>query len=159
MMKIEETKITKLMIPRDRGLDSISIYLENYEPGVGRITIVCYNEVWTAFWGAMGSSAESDCNVQKFFCSCDEHYLAKNLSRIEPRIYDVNQIQIDIERAGVTRNREDPWNDLEVMEKLYGSDPVDWACNVPTTANPKYEYLCRVIRAVQKGLREWAGEK
>ena len=58
----------------DHKLDPIRVITENFEPGKGRIIIVCYDASWVGYWGAMGGRT-----VEEFFLSCDAGYLASNL--------------------------------------------------------------------------------
>ena len=52
-MKIEASKVTKLLISEVQGLDPITVFLEDYEPGKGKITVSCWGKSWTAYWGGM----------------------------------------------------------------------------------------------------------
>lgn len=58
-----------LDVPR---LDPVHVYVEDYEPGRGRITIACYGKAWAfvAFWGAMSGRS-----IIEFFTDCDAGYL------------------------------------------------------------------------------------
>lgn len=66
-------------IPAQKGLDPITVFLKDYEPGRGEITITCYGDAfggsWTNFWGAMGK----DRGIREFFLSCDNGYLLSKL--------------------------------------------------------------------------------
>ncbi len=57
------------------GLDPITVYVENYEPGKGRMVVTCYASAWTAFWGAMGVEK----NLEEFVASCSPDYVADNM--------------------------------------------------------------------------------
>ncbi len=143
-MDIEVSQIIKVgLFDLDR-LDPVTIFIENFSDGVGRITIVCYGKAWTSFWGAMGK----DNDVAEFFCSCDEYYLAKNLSDISATVIDYEKISDDI-GCDVDRNSM-AYNDDKLCN-VYG---VEWYMDLPQTSNPDYKYLCRIILAVQEGLRK-----
>jgi len=148
-MKIESSQVRKLKLYDIDRLDPVSIFLEDFTRGAGQITICCYGEAWTSYWGAMG-----DQSIAEFFCGCDEHYISKNLSRIDSTSYDIDAIREQAGEQGIGCYRDDPWNDYEFMDKMYGSDMYDWADGLPKKANPDYRYLCRIILMVQKGLRE-----
>ena len=47
-MKIKESTVRKLTISDIERLDNINVYLEDFEPGHGQITIKCWNEVWSS---------------------------------------------------------------------------------------------------------------
>ncbi len=57
------------------GLDPVTVYVENYEPGKGRMVVTCYASAWTAFWGAMGA----DTTLEQFVASCSPEYVADNM--------------------------------------------------------------------------------
>lgn len=67
--------VSRLYIEEVSGLDPVTVLLENFAAGVGRITIICWGEVWTSFWGGMNGDS-----VEKFFLRCGSEYLADNLS-------------------------------------------------------------------------------
>lgn len=43
-------------IARTRNADPITIFLQDWGAGRGRMTIVCASQAWTCSWGAMGAS-------------------------------------------------------------------------------------------------------
>lgn len=153
-MKIENTQVTKLVLSGLDRIDPISVFAEDYGKGRGRITITCYGKAWTSFWGAMG-----DRTISQFFCSCDEHYLAGNLSNIDSTVYDIDELEKQAEEKGIKFHRDDPWHDYEFMDAMYGGDMGEWHSALPEKPNPDYEYLCRIIKAVQAGFLEQADRK
>lgn len=74
-MKITKKPLEMLVIEDLPNLDPVRVVLENFEPGKGRIIIVCYDAAWVGYWGAMGGDT-----VQDFFIRCDAGYLSQNLS-------------------------------------------------------------------------------
>lgn len=60
-----------LRIPAGDKLDAIIVYFEDEAPGQGRMTIACYGDAWTAWWGSMG-----DRTVRQFVAGCDAGYLS-----------------------------------------------------------------------------------
>lgn len=56
------------------GLDPITVYVEEYRPGSSRITVQCYAQAWTAYWGAHGARP-----VERFVASADADYVADGL--------------------------------------------------------------------------------
>ena len=149
-MKIEQSTVTKLYLTDLDRLDPVTVYLEDFLPGQGKITIECFGESWSSYWPAMGGT------IAQFFVSCDEHYLAKNLSRIDAEIYDLDAIRDAANENHIECVRDDPWNDLEFLTEMYGPDPADWHDSLPKMKNPGYEYLCRIIKTVQQGLNKAA---
>jgi len=153
-MNIAESSVKRLTIRDIDRLDTITVFLEDYGPRQGSITIKCYGKAWTAYWGGMG-----ELDIAGFFCSCDEHYIAKNLSDIQSTIYDIDAIQDAAEKKGVECHRDDPWNDYEFLNAMYGGDIMEWHDSLPKMPNPDYRYLCRIILAVQRALRTEAAEQ
>lgn len=148
-MNKNESQTTKLNITDIDRLDPITVFVEDIAPGKGIVTITCYGEAWTAYWGSIG-----DMTIKEFFCSCDEHYIANKLSNIEPRVYDIDAIRSQAEDRGVECWRDDPWNDYHFLSEMYGPDMVDWGDSLPKKPNHKYQYLCRIIKTVQQAFSE-----
>ena len=64
----------KVIIPSSGDLDQVTVYIENFEPGKGQITILCYGSAWTAYWGAMGEES-----LEEFFVTATADYLFNRL--------------------------------------------------------------------------------
>lgn len=167
-MKITQSQIQKIRLTEISGLDPVDVMIENHEPGKGRITIRCAGDVWTAYWGSMGGGS----TVQAFFTNCSPCYLAGNLSSgIRRTITDTDAIEDHIKRrvikmridgdltADDARDLYDEAHLYQSVEALHFWDRAveilgdDWWFDLPERQNPAYEYLCRVIAAVQEGLR------
>lgn len=57
-MQIKRSTIEKIRIEDiqdSHRLDPVEVIAENIGPGTGKITISCYGQVWTGFWGFWGS--------------------------------------------------------------------------------------------------------
>lgn len=74
LMRIETTPVEALRILDAPALDPITVFLQDFGPGRGRITVECYGEVWTTYWGAMG-----DKTIRQFVCAVGAYYLYANL--------------------------------------------------------------------------------
>lgn len=173
-MKIQVSTNIKLSLTELKYLDSITIYLENFEPGRGKITIECFGKSWSSFWPAMGGR-----RVEEFYVSCNDEYLAKNLSDCRSHIpvtapselcnYLRPQI-INQRRAGELKKEQarrfweeaetitlasDYCSNTELMHDVLGDD---WWLSLPERENPDYNYLIRVIRAVREGLRQYIAQ-
>lgn len=147
-MNIEQSKITKLLIRDLKALDPVTVTIEDLHEWAGIITITCYGKAWTAYWGSMG------CNLAEFFCSCDNQYIAKNLSDLDNEVYDADKMNTDAEAAGISIwGRDDPWNDYDLMSQLYGNDMSEWSYQIPKKSNSEYTYLIRIIEAVKDALK------
>lgn len=59
-----------MLIKDYSGLDPVSVFLEDFESGKGKITIECYGKYWSAYWGAMGERT-----ISEFFSSCSDNKL------------------------------------------------------------------------------------
>ncbi|HEY6437865.1 MAG TPA: hypothetical protein VIY47_14840, partial [Ignavibacteriaceae bacterium] len=109
-LQIEKSKITKLTITGADRLDPVSVFLEDFEPGVshnnetipsgvGKITIECYGKSWSAYFGGMGTEKGPDgkparpSTIAEFFTQMDQNYLAKRLSDISSSLIDNDSIQ------------------------------------------------------------------
>lgn len=148
-MGIISSQVTKLHITGLDRLDPVHVFIENLRKGEGRITITCYGKAWSSYWGAMGSNT-----LEQFFCSANEQYLSNKLSTIDSESYDVDAIRKDAEERGIECWRDDPWNDYDFLNKMYGGDMIGWHDSLPKMVNPDYSYLCRIIKAVQDALAE-----
>lgn len=73
-MEVVKSTVRRIEIFNLPRLDPIRVYLEDYDPGKGRITISCYDAAWVGYWGGMGGKT-----IAQFFTSCDAGYLAGNL--------------------------------------------------------------------------------
>lgn len=174
-MKIETKQITTLLITDVAALDPVTVFLENYAPGRGKITIECYGESWTAFWGGMSGNT-----VEVFFCRCDENYLANKLSSIAGDIFDEVAAREMIKKAILELRKSDEvygWEARATIDNLDGYESVDdyirstddvikkvigdepWHMDWPTKPNPDYVYLCRIINTVKEALKTDAATK
>ena len=157
-MNIKTTQVTKHLLTNLDRLDPISVVTENMGEGRGKITIECYGEAWSSYWGAMG-----DRTIEQFFCSCDEHYIAKNLSpHLDSEIYDGDAMQQLIKDSGLEyayEQRDDPWNDHDLMCDMFGPDPYNWYDQIPKMTNPDYAYFCRIINTVKAALKQTEGSQ
>lgn len=171
IMKIQKSQITKLTITDIPQLDSIALYLEDYKIGQGKITITCFNESWSYYWGSMG-----DRTLAEFIVDCDNHYLSQKLNpSIEADIIDEDGMDDFAKKEVIRRRREgsldkkeardiyDRCHDLYEMKAydsqeyaciMYRAFGDDWWEFYPTKPNPKYQYFCRILDAVKEALRQ-----
>lgn len=170
-MQITASLVRKITVSEIESLDPISIYIEDYAQGKGKLIITCHDESWSYYWGAMGTQ-----NLAQFILTADNDYLAKKLSPSTPStINDDDSIEIQAKRHIIERRKEDGLNkedarklyDLcpklqeykdydiatysDIMYEIYGDEW--WDC-LPTKPNPKYQYLHRIIDVVKEALRK-----
>ena len=74
-MIINEINVTQLEIRDAKALDPIRVVMEDSSPGKGMVTISCYGQAWSTFWGAMGNNTVAD-----FVRKMDAGYIAGKLS-------------------------------------------------------------------------------
>ena len=174
---VEFSQATKVVITGVPDLDRITAFIEDYEPGRGKITINTFGQSWTAGWGAMAGR-----DVATFFCDCGAEYIAGCLSpMLRSRRYDA---QVLVEQARTTiierrRGRSLDYSDLEkdqarelfdetsyfvdcdnpyslpsdTMAAIFG-DEWRYYLDFHNSPNPDYYHLCRVIEAVQSALKQ-----
>ena len=56
-------------------LDQVTAFLEDFEPGRGQLTLVCWGRAWTHFWGAMGNGS----TLSEFLSRASTGYLVGKL--------------------------------------------------------------------------------
>ncbi|EKO3439457.1 hypothetical protein NTE19_003349 [Vibrio fluvialis] len=179
-MKVTTSNVVRIQLTELDRLDPITIFLEDFEPRKGKITIECYGQSWSSYWGGMG-----DRSIAEFFIDCNNSYLAGNLSRISSDVDDYEGLgkklkkaileqhankQIDddekddlldeLEEAQSYLNDDDgmAWCKMDgaILPKVFGDD---WWYSIPKKSNHEYQYLCRIIDAVRAGLVEYLKEK
>ena len=164
-MKIEQNKVTNIRLTDIDGLEPITVFLEDFRLGRGKITIECGGKSWSSFWNAMG------CSIAEFFVSCDDDYLIESLSNIDRvLIIEGQELQehckskiIDMRNKGEIEQNEAEellkrakqiacyTDDVQLIKRVYGSC---WSVHLPIKRNPKYQHLSQIVKAVQEGLRE-----
>lgn len=146
-MEISKKEITKLTIIDIKGLDPVNVIMEDFGPGQGKITVDCYGEAWTAYWGAMGNEG-----IAEFINTADVGYLAGKLSTVDESVIDYGKISQDID-SEVDRDTLAFYDDDLVS--VYGSD---WRMCLPTKINSEYGYLCRIVGAVKEAVASILGQ-
>jgi hypothetical protein len=56
-------------------LDPVTAFIEDFEPGRGQLTLVCWGRAWSHFWGAMGK----DNTVEQFVTGAWTGYIVDKL--------------------------------------------------------------------------------
>lgn len=75
--------LTVVEIPRQQydankgmdELDPVTAFMQDFEPGRGELTLVCWGRAWTHFWGAMGDGS----TLRDFLLSASTGYLVGKL--------------------------------------------------------------------------------
>lgn len=74
-MQITQTSARLLTIADAPGLDPIDVFIQNYEPGKGRMTIRVWDRAWTCAWFAMRGLT-----IEQFFIKADADYIWTNVN-------------------------------------------------------------------------------
>ncbi|CAH0531245.1 hypothetical protein [Vibrio hippocampi] len=177
-MKIEQSNVTKLYLSEIPRLDPIGVFIEDYSKSQGKITIECFGESWSHYWGAMGGRT-----LAEFFTSCNTSYLAGKLSDIKSGLDDYEAFElkakkeilklrradeIDLDKARYLYDEVDisslddddgEWwckENCDILSEIFGEE---WWYSIPQKENPDYTYLCRIIESVQDGLKQFTKSK
>ena len=176
-MKVERSQVTKYLITNS-GLDSITVFVEDTEKATegsdgswtaqtvitsGKITIECYGESWSAYFGSMGGR-----DLIEFFCSCDDDYLVGKLKPMSMTLPDEDGVGDVLKKEIIRQRREGELSNHDardlfdiaddvvyglhegLMEEVFGDD---WWYSMPEVPNPKYVYLCRIVSTVRDAFK------
>ncbi|AIN19973.1 hypothetical protein CH54_1435 [Yersinia rochesterensis] len=66
--------VTRIYIEGAQALDAITVLMEDMQPGVGRITIICWGKVWTSFFGGMSGDT-----IRQFILRTGDDYISSSL--------------------------------------------------------------------------------
>lgn len=170
-MKVTKSTVEKMTITEVPNLDAVAVMVENFGPGAGKITITCFGEAWSGYWGAMGEQN----TMATFFCKCDKHYLANKLKTgIKSEIDDEEEGALRTAlRTQIIKNRRSGglthekarvhWSVADLPTDAYGRPDPDvfyeifgdeWYLHLPKKPNPDYEYLCQIIEATQAAFKQ-----
>lgn len=69
-VRVERSTAEVVTITGGEALDPITVYLQDFGFGRGRITIECYGKVWTTYFGAYGNGT-----LAQFVGRADRYYL------------------------------------------------------------------------------------
>jgi hypothetical protein len=69
-----EMTVECLVIPERDGLDTITVFWQNFELGKGRVVIECWGCAWASYFGGMGNKT-----IQQFFSMASNGYLVNKL--------------------------------------------------------------------------------
>jgi len=169
-MKVEQSMVTKLTISDVPDLDPIAVYLEDQGVGRGKITITCFDDSWSYFWGAMGDGYDIRC----FFLKADTDYIA---GKLQPLLKDTVNDFCNLEkhaRQHIRKERregnipkeearelfeaaehletmqdDDPTEYRDLMYRIFGDE---WWYNVPQQPNHEYERLCSIINTIKEAI-------
>lgn len=172
-MKWTESTAVKLVITQIPHVDPVTIFLENYGGGRGKLTIETFGEAWSSYWGAMGGGR----TLEQFILKCDNHYLSKNLATLAALSEsDYDGFLLNAKRH-VIRERQtgaidkararDKWNLISEVtpEKGYFDQESNWDTlaaiagdewwyDIPKKDSAVYNQLCIILNALKTCLAE-----
>ncbi|MDP3978380.1 MAG: hypothetical protein Q8P85_10370 [Pseudomonas sp.] len=149
----------------------------------GKIIIECYGKSWSSYWGGMGGGtvAQFFCRCSAgYLAGCLAPQLDSSRYSSDALVTLARKTIISRREGWRHRNHEFSWLDKEECRRLYdrteeleGADTLEQAinwngdligkifdttepwhyANSATGPNPDYQYLCRIIAAVQEALR------
>ena len=61
--------------PNRCDIDPLTVFFEDFDPGQGQVTIVCWGRAWSHYWNAMGP----ECTAESFFLKASPDYLVGKL--------------------------------------------------------------------------------
>lgn len=184
-MKIEKSTVTKLVLSELERIDPITVILEDIALNRGKIIIECYGKSWSSYWGSMGGDLAKFftwCSADYLVGSLAPQLNSSRYSG-DALVTLARKTIISRREGWRHRNHEFSWLDKEECRQLYdgteelgGADTLEQAINwhgdllekifdttepwhyaaSATEPNPDYQYLCRIIKAVQQALKQLA---
>jgi hypothetical protein len=167
-MLVTQAKIQKIEITEVKRLDRIGVFIEDIEPGEGRITIEVYGRSWTSYWPAMSGRL-----VSKFFMETSNDYLIGCLSNVSEYVIDEDELIKMIQKEIIGQRRHGAISEgeaRELFDDVACSEVIEWinqpgACEqffeceiwevtFPQKINHEYEYHSRIVDAVKAALKE-----
>jgi hypothetical protein len=74
-----ELSTKSLHITGAPNLDAILVCFTDFGPGKGMVTLVCFGNAWSAYFGSMGGGAGSELSIREFFLGAGTDYLTNKL--------------------------------------------------------------------------------
>lgn len=173
-MKVEQSKVTKLVISEVQNHDPIHVYLEDYgDNRRGRVTISEFGKSQSCYWGGMGMS------LAEFLSWITNQYWIGYLdSRLESEIDADNEENIAFVKKEIMRCRRkgiidefdarSMFDDVEYSEdimhdilyprlgddykKLFDRDP--YSANWPKQENPDYWRMDSRLNVIREALKQ-----
>ncbi|XOY28663.1 hypothetical protein ACLIX2_09195 [Proteus cibi] len=172
-MKVEQSKVTKLVISEVKNHDPIHVYLEDYgDNRRGRVTISEFGKSWSCYWGGMG------CSLVEFIHRINNHYwIGKLDSNLISEIDADNDANAEYAKKQVIELRKDDeidqyeareyWDLIELSDnvkddccnsfiggKLTTLFDDAWHGDWPSIPNPKYIRMESRLIAVREALKQ-----
>lgn len=179
-MQVNMRRVVNLTVSEVDDLDPIRITISSTHIGDGQITLECTGKLWSSRWYAMRdqTTASLFCSCNEHYLAkklSDYPEWVIDYERIESMLQEDlgERIQgVFAARRDHTINRDEIQDCDPLVEKLVDFQPIKdeltlqenscimqeiygsgWYDKLPTKRNPEYSFLCKVILAVQYGLR------
>lgn len=154
-MEIKKQKVLRYILSGHDDLDDVTMIIEDTKSGHydapcrGKVTLECYGQSWSAFWGAMGGDS-----VLEFIDTTNVGYLVGCLDRgLSSTVFDFEKITDAVRKLEGCEDVCIEENNALVFDselaRVYGPD---WRGCLPEIPNPKHEYLCRIVKAVKEAV-------
>ncbi|MFC6299640.1 hypothetical protein GNF76_27165 [Pseudomonas sp. CCM 7893] len=175
-LQVERSTVTKLVITGAPNLDPITVFLEDLAPCKGKITVSCWGKSWTAYWGGMWDGL----NVGQFFCELNTSYIIGYFAQgMSSQQFSAEALADKVRREILQMRRDHDLDDSDARDLYDEADDIRhvnsidslggahhqlmrqvlgdewWHLSVDATEpNPDWDYLERIIQAVQQALRQ-----
>lgn len=150
-MKISTRQVELMTISCLPGLDPVRVILDDYGPGMGRLTVGCFGDAWEHYWGAMGDHH----TLRTFLLKAHEDYIVTKLLPGPDRELDFEAISKAVgQDFSVNNYYELGCLDHQLLVCAYGED---WQHNLPEKHTRDYQYLTKIINSVKAALSSEAG--
>ena len=163
-MKISTSMVKKIRITELEKLDPLTVIVENFGKGSGKIIIECFGESWSHFWSHMGEQY----TLETFFCKASDDYLAGKLCRGREDEPDWDGMPKHLRGEIVRMRREGEMSKREAREQYDEAGSInsefevqsnsdllslvlgdDWMRCIPDRPTREYKYLCKIIPVVK----------
>ena len=165
-MKIEVSQVKKVLITGIQDTDPITVILENYVLGKGKIIIQSQSMAVANYWPGMG-----DKTIEQFFSAAPDDYLMSKLfSGIDfiedfcgfPNVVKAaiikKRLSGDLDKDKAREYYDDVkdaiWDseddlDVSAMQEIIGDE---WWLAIPKIRSPEYERLLKKVKIVKQAL-------
>lgn len=142
-MEIKKSVVTKLTLTGIENLDPVSVFLEDYKLGQGKLTVECFGDAWSHYWGAM-----ADRNLVVFIAQAGADYITGKLfpSEMNRHVIDYDKISYEI---GEDVDEHTLLLHEDKVAEVYGEC---WQFELPNKESHHWKYLYRIVLAVKEAV-------
>ncbi|MEO9387117.1 hypothetical protein [Chromobacterium phragmitis] len=172
-MRLEISTIQKIAVSGIDGIDPFSIYLEDFGPGQGKITITSFDLALSRYWSHMGQQH----TISSFFLKASDGYLLSKLMQGE----EMSEVAIDLvqektiaeiialrRQGSITRDNarelyddaqrmgSDVRDEADLLHAVFGDD---WYYSLPMRETHKCLQVIDAIKHTKAALAKLAQER